>query len=204
MEYTVRKIQSEDEIRTCQPFFLKCSKWRNVVCPETYGYMGYVKDKGFYVLMHCEEANPKRECNTYQTNLCQDSVMEVFLAFSEPGKTIRNEDLYLNYEINANGMLYAKYGKGRNNRKFISDAMYRKSNCKVHVEENFWEATVWIPDELLKEVQVYSDVQKKQSFYCNFYKISECTEIEHYQMYSPIENETPNFHLPMYFARAVW
>ena len=41
-----------------------------------------------------------------------------------------------------------------------------------------------------------------QPFYCNFYKIAEDEAIVHYGSYSLIENETPNFHLPVCFAEA--
>ena len=39
-------------------------------------------------------------------------------------------------------------------------------------------------------------------FYCNFYKIAQTPEIEHYASWSPIDNPTPNFHLPVFFAKA--
>ena len=41
-----------------------------------------------------------------------------------------------------------------------------------------------------------------QQFYCNFYKIAQTPEIEHYASWSPIDNPTPNFHLPVFFAKA--
>lgn len=40
------------------------------------------------------------------------------------------------------------------------------------------------------------------SFWCNFYKISEAAEIEHYASYAPIRTEIPSFHLPEFFATA--
>ena len=43
----------------------------------------------------------------------KDSAVEVFLAFAEKGKELTNNDMYLNFEVNANGAMYAKYGFGR-------------------------------------------------------------------------------------------
>jgi len=40
-------------------------------------------------------------------------------------------------------------------------------------------------------------------FFCNFYKIAESAGIEHYGAYHPIPVETPNFHLPQHFAKAI-
>jgi len=38
---------------------------------------------------------------------------------------------------------------------------------------------------------------------CNFFKLSETPEVEHYASYSPIDYPTPNFHMPEFFAEAV-
>ncbi|MFR4916405.1 MAG: carbohydrate-binding family 9-like protein [Coprococcus phoceensis] len=46
-------------------------------------------------------------------------------------------------------------------------------------------------------------IKSGKIFYCNFYKISEDPEIEHYGAYAPIGSETPNFHLPVFFAEAI-
>ena len=46
-------------------------------------------------------------------------------------------------------------------------------------------------------------LEKGSTFYCNFYKISESKDIEHYAAYAPITSPVPSFHMPEYFAEAV-
>ena len=127
--------------------------------------------------------------------------MEVFMAFPED-EELSNNVMYINFEMNANGVMYSKFGKGRKGREFISEEICKKSNCHVDMEENKWVLTVTIPEEFLQEVCDWNGILKGETFYCNFYKISESPEIEHYGSFSRIESEKPNFHLPICFAKA--
>ena len=157
-------------------------------------------NQGIYVKLICEESNPKREYKNHKDRVYKDSAMEIFMAFPEKGEPLTNDVMYINFEMNANGAMYACYGKGRKNRSFISEALYEKSDCQASVEEEKWSLTVTIPEELLKEICDFDGMMRGDSFYCNFYKISERPEIEHYGSFSPIESEKPNFHLPVCFA----
>lgn len=47
------------------------------------------------------------------------------------------------------------------------------------------------------------NLQEGSDFRCNFYKICETKEYEHYAAYRCVESEQPNFHLPKYFENAV-
>ena len=129
--------------------------------------------------------------------------MEIFLAFTEEGETLTNDSMYINFEINANGAMYAKYGKGRKNRKFITDEQYEMAECKAEIKEDRWSLEVLFPEPFLNGVCNFTEIKEGKTFYCNFYKIAMSEDIEHYGSYSPIESETPNFHLPVFFAEAV-
>ena len=59
-----------------------------------------------------------------------------------------------------------------------------------------------IPEELLNETCNFQRFLNGEQFYCNFYKISEAPEIEHYAAYQKIDSDVPNFHLPVSFAKA--
>ena len=70
-----------------------------------------------------------------------------------------------------------------------------------------WRVDFLIPDWYLEEVtgkktEDWLAADGNRPMYCNFYKISESPEIEHYMSYSRIESDTPDFHLPVYFAEA--
>lgn len=202
MEYTIRKINTKNDIEKCDLFEINNYQWKNVQTPKAYGYAGYLEGKGIYVQFICEEENPKRAYTKDRDRVCEDSAVEVFMAFPEKDEELSNNVMYINFEMNANGVMYSKFGKGRKGREFISEEICKKSNCHVDMEENKWVLTVTIPEEFLQEVCDWNGILKGEPFYCNFYKISESPEIEHYGSFSRIESETPNFHLPIYFAKA--
>lgn len=198
MKYRVKTISSEKEIEECERFLVNQVQWDSRIAPETYGYMGYVRDKGLFVKMVCREPSPKRVWLNHKDPVWKDSAMEVFLAF--PDGTLTNESLYLNLEVNANGAMYAQYGCGRKGRQFLSKRFYEDSNCRAEQKEGDWCVTLMTPEWLLKEICGLE--WKKTKFYCNFYKISESQEIEHYLSFSRIESSRPNFHCPVCFAEA--
>lgn len=200
--YKMKTIKEISQIIDSPIFHIDNFQWRNVYKPKSYGRMAFIENRGIYVTLTCEEKNPKRDCKNNQVYICQDSVMEAFFAFTKNGSSPVNEDMYINYEMNANGMLYAKYGPGRNNRKFISAEQLELSACTAEIDENFWAVSFLLPKELLDMLGVWNKVEDGDTFYCNFYKISENPSIEHYASYSPIDSDVPNFHLPVNFARA--
>ena len=202
MNYTIQRISTEQDIEKCNLFEINNYQWKNVYKPKTYGYAGYLEGNGIYVKFICEESNPKREYTKDRDSVCLDSTVEIFMAFPEKGEKLSNDVMYINIEMNSNGVMYSKYGKGRKGRTFISEELCAKSNCKSVIGEDKWEITVTIPEELLREICDFDSILNGETFYCNFYKIAESPEVEHYGTFSPIENETPNFHLPIYFAQA--
>lgn len=202
MKYQIHRIEDKTQIESCEPFAIRQYMWNSKIEPKTYGWMGYVNGEGLFVKMVCEEKNPKCEYVNHREMVCEDSTMEIFLAFTEEGETLTNDSMYLNFEINANGAMYAKYGKGRKNRTFLTDEQYALTGCKAVMEEDRWMIEVLFPESFLQEVCDFEKIKEGKEFYCNFYKIAECEPILHFGSYSPIENETPNFHLPVFFAKA--
>ena len=203
MEYRIKTICQKDEIVQCGRFEINHYQWRCVAEPKTYGYMGYLKGEGLYVQMRVEEKDPLRRCQNHHDMVCRDSAVEVFLAFAERGRAVSNDDMYLNFEVNANGAMYAKYGFGRKGRQFLSDAVYAASGVRSEIDETGWTMTLLIPEDFLKATCGFSVDSDDKVMYCNFYKISEDPDIVHYGSFSPIVSETPNFHLPVCFAKAV-
>lgn len=203
MRYIVKKIREKSEIESCETFFIDQYMWNSKQEPKTYGWMGYLENEGFYVKMICEEKDPKRGWKNHKEMVCEDSAVEVFLAFTEENEILTNNSMYINFEINANGAMYAQYGKGRKNRQFLSEEEYRMANIRTKMSENQWEMEVTIPETFLNKICDLEKIKSGKLFYCNFYKISEDASIEHYGSYSPIDSEVPNFHLPVFFAEAI-
>lgn len=203
MTYHVKRINEKNQIETCEKFAVNQYMWNSKQEPKTYGWIGYVEGEGLFAKMVCEESNPRREYKNHREMVCNDSAMEIFFAFTEEAEALTNDSMYINFEINANGAMYAKYGKGRKNREFITEEQYEMTGCKAEIENDRWSVEVLIPESFLNQICDFNQVKAGKTFYCNFYKIAECKEIEHYGSYSPIDSETPNFHLPVFFAEAV-
>lgn len=202
MKYNVKTIHGKEQIETCTPFAINHYMWDSTRKPKAYGWMGYLKGEGLFVKMVCEETNPKRVYQNPQDPVYEDSAMEIFLAFPEEGEALSNECMYTNFEINSNGAMLANYGAGRKHRYPVSAEQYRLTGVKAEREEEKWYLEVLFPESYLNEICDFDSVKKGRSFYCNFYKIAEDDAIRHYGSFSPIESETPNFHLPVCFAEA--
>ena len=87
--------------------------------------MGYLRDTGLCVELVCEERDPLRVYHNPQDPVCRDSALEAFFAFGDlPGEPVRNDGFYCNFELNANGAMYAKLGRGRKNRRPLTPEEY--------------------------------------------------------------------------------
>lgn len=209
--YKVRKINSQIEIESCERAEIKEAQWSCKIQPKAWAFMGYLEDKGLYVRLACGETDPQRIHVYHKSPVWKDSALELFLAFplSEDGAEgkLTNESLYLNFEVNANAAMYAKYGFGKQNRQFIPDRVYQECRCGAVIGRDGWRVDFLIPEWYIgeltgKTLKSWLSADEGSQMYCNFYKISESPEIEHYLSYSRIDSETPNFHRPVYFAKA--
>ncbi len=201
MGYHVKRIKEKSQIQQCEKFTINHYMWNSKQTPRAYGWMGYLENEGLFVKMVCEETNPKREYKNHKDPVYKDSAMEIFLAFPEGQLT--NDCMYTNFEINSNGAMLANFGEGRNNRQFISDEQYEQTGVMADLEEDKWYLEVLFPESYLNQICDFETIKKGTSFYCNFYKIVESEEGLHFGAYSPIDHETPNFHLPVFFSEAV-
>lgn len=201
MELEVVMIQDKEELSKLTPFKVEHALWGTKEFPKTYGYIGFVPEDGFYLKMICEESNPLRNYTNDNDPVYKDSAMEAFLMFEPPGLR-ETLTLYLSLEANANGALTAAYGEKRMYRTYFTAEEHQAFECHAQMEENEWSVEMRVPVWLLEKVYGNLDLGEGSYFTCNFYKISETAEIEHYASFSPILTSIPSFHLPEYFAEA--
>lgn len=201
MQYQVKRIENKNQIEQCEKFAINHFMWDSKQEPKAYGWMGYVEGEGLFVKMVCEETNPVCKYKNHKDPVYKDSAMEVFLAF--PEGEITNDCMYTNFEINSHGAMLANFGEGRHGRQFISDEQYEETGVKSTIESDKWFLEVLFPESYLNEICNFGAIKEGKEFYCNFYKIAESEEIQHFGSFSPIVSETPNFHLPVCFAKAV-
>lgn len=200
MRYMVRKISCEKEICQCERFEIKNLLWGTKSIPQTYGFMGVIPEQGFYIEIFCEETNPLAVYKENNEPVYKDSAVEVFLQLSD-GQGL--SPVYLNFEMNANGALLAGFGEERKNRKSFSADEMKYFCCEAEQGMTGWKICLHIPGCILKKVYGMVHLESGTRMACNFYKISETKSIEHYASFSPIVSESPSFHLPEYFAKAV-
>ena len=198
----VKVIESKRELKEVEPVYVEQLLWGTEAIPKTYGYLGFVLQEGFYLKMVCEEEDPLRTYENVLDPVYRDSAMEAFFQF-EPEKGGCGSAIYLNFEVNANGALLAEYGSGRAGRTYFSKEALEEFGCSAAVEEDRWSFELHIPLWILDEVYGPLNMGKGSRFTCNFYKISESKEIEHYAACFPIRSEIPSFHMPEYFGEAV-
>ena len=131
----------------------------------------------------------------------RDSAMEAFFQFE--ARIGRLQAIYLNFESNSGGALLAGYGKERVYRSYFSKDVCRALRSSTEVEKDRWTWNIRIPVTVLEDIYGPLYLGEGSTFTCNFYKISETKEIEHYASYSPILSDIPSFHLTEFFETAV-
>ena len=107
--------------------------------------------------------------------------------------------------LNTTGMdqaLLAAYGKDRTYRTCFTKEELKGFACEAQILEDRWTIRFRIGIDILEKIYGPLHLQAGSTFTCNFYKISEAKEIEHYASYSPIKTTIPSFHLPEFFAMA--
>ena len=151
MEYKIYRIADRTQIDQCELFAINQYLWNSLQTPKAYGRAGYIDGQGIYVEMTCEECDPKRLCNKDKELVYKDSALEAFFAFPEGDMSIEKQCIYINFEMNANGALYAEKGYTRENRTLISDVYYQEADCRAKIESDRWCVSVLIPEALLGE-----------------------------------------------------
>ena len=94
------------------------------------------------------------------------------------------------------------YGKDRTYRTCFTKEELKGFACEAQILEDRWTISFRIGIDILERIYGPLHLQAGSTFTCNFYKISEAKEIEHYASYSPIKTTIPSFHLPEFFAMA--
>ena len=207
--YNTQIIDSRDKIEKCPIFYINNAQWTCKCTPSAWGHLAYIPGDGLFVKMFCDETDPRRTVTAHGDKVIMDSVLEAFFAFpdervplDEEGRP-GNDGLYINFEINANGALYAKTGWGRQGRETLTEEELEAASPSAWIDAEGWGVEFTIPDRLITRLIGINGFKPGDEFYCNFYKMSENPEIEHYFTYNLIESEKPNFHLPRCFAKAV-
>lgn len=197
MIYEVRKIADASMLEQCPVFNIDCFQWHSVYHPKALGRAGYVENKGFAVWLSCEEVHPKTQYKKNFQPVYKDSALEAFFQFDIHAPE------YFNFEFNSSGACIAAFGSTRHLRKNLTQEQLLALNIRSKITPLGWQIYFFIPEPLIQEYQPHINWRRTKRLRCNFYKLSESPDIEHYASYAPVDSPAPNFHAPRSFADAL-
>ncbi len=133
----------------------------------------------------------------------EDSCVEFFISF--------DQEHYYNFEFNCIGTILGGYGKGKQARTKIDEAVLRniitlpslgRNKIKILDRSINWTLDIAIPMKAFVYTEIVSLHDNKAS--ANFYKCGDNLPNPHYLSWSPIENDSPNFHLSEFFGELIF
>lgn len=144
---------------------------------------------------------------THENNgpVWEDTCMEFFLNAS-PGRDKR----YLNFEINAEGVMLLQFGEARGSRSFIDfdpAAFDIRADVPPHGanawKEPFYTVGFVIPVSFLEGLYGRLDLRPGSRMAGNFQSCGDKTPNPHYGCWNPILTPAPDFHRPEFFGDLV-
>lgn len=169
--------------------------WGGDYRPRAMGRIQFLPETGFSVKMRCFEKYRRKKHKKPNSPVYEDSCMECFVNFyPEEFKQ------YLNFEVNAGGIMLSQWGTGKADRTCIKDLGVEPPQVKLTETSEFWEIQYVIPFTLIKSLYGKSAFYKGDVIKCNFYKCGDLTPQPHFGCSAPIKWDLPNFHLPQFFA----
>ena len=133
----VEILGNSQELEHVEPFRVETLLWGTKKIPETYGYLGYVPEDGFYLKMVCREKDPLRTYIADQDPVYQDSAMEAFFLFDSV-KEREGLPLYVNFEVNAT--IYDEEVTGQLEEAFMNDLPH----CREITKEEYRDRNMWM------------------------------------------------------------
>ncbi len=154
-------------------------------------------EAGLWVLLACDETDPRAVYTNGHDPVCRDSCLEFFLnAAPEQGND------YINFECNANGALWCAFGPDREHRRFFSDLGLAEPEVAVRKSPAGWAVEYLVPNEVF--LSLYGRVPSVgDTIRANFYKCGDDCEVPHYAVWNPVEAPQPDYHRPECFGALV-
>lgn len=190
---TGKRTPGEDDWDAAEKAVIGCSPWAEKYPAKYDSYAKLIEtEDGIFVRMASFEKDPVRMVRDDRGEIWTDSCLEFF--FMPDSRT----GIYYNFECNANRAMLAGRGTGRKNRERVTpmsgSAEFFSINAEIY--DDFWQVTYRIPKPF---VGVICEPRG------NFYKCQESVpERMHFQCWSNISSEKPDFHKPEFFGRIVF
>lgn len=160
--------------------------------PKTLVYALY-NNRGIGFLFVSDESPVTVSYREMNSPVNRDSCAEVFIS-PDPS----DKEHYLNFEINAAGVLHLQYGD-KLERHDITDVDPRIFEIEARIFEGGWELKLFITFDFMRIY--FKDISREM--YGNLYKCGDRTAFMHRAAWSPIHTERSAFHLPEYFGKII-
>lgn len=166
--------------------------------PDTYFKLGVV-DKNIVAILKCYETSPRAVFENRDDPIYKDSCLEFFVA------PVPFREEYINVECNCKGAFLCEYGKGKYDRRFISELTSLAPVVESFFDEDekgvFWGVEITITKEFVADLFGISESEFEfDPIKANFYKCGDDCEIPHYIAFSPVTTLPPGFHNPECFS----
>ena len=163
--------------------------------PDTYTQISY-DDEGFNIKFTIKESEPLALQTKHCEHVHTDSCVEFFVNFM-PEET----NWYINFEVNANGIMNPAYRQDRYQFKHLSIDEINSFGIKTDIKENYWTVSFKVSYEFVKSYYKDFDINNCDYIIGNLQKCCESTDETYFLSYFPIECEKPDFHRPEYFGK---
>lgn len=156
-------------------------------------------ENALFVRLQAKEQDILRRYREDFDPVYSDSCLEFFFC------PVADDDSYFNFEINPNGALLVGFGKDRHKRcrpDLQQWQILRQSISTVpFVTPDGWGIVLQIPVSFVQAFVPNFRLHPGKMLRCNFYKCGDETAKPHFIAWSPIENESPDFHRPDFFGQ---
>ena len=153
-------------------------------------------DSSFHMHIKTLEKNPRREEYRHLNYVHYDSCVEWFVNFF-PETNVN----YFNFEINANGTLYAAFRKDRFEFTLLEQSDVELLDIKSAIYDDFWTIDFDVPFTFIQKYIPDFQFQKGMTILSNFYKCGDRTDYPHFGIWNPIDLPKPDFHRPEFFGK---
>lgn len=176
---------------------LSFSNWDSKVHYNTFFKLCFVRGKGIFLKMRTDETDLRRVNTKRDENIWEDSCMELFIC------PFAHREEYLNFEMNPNGAYLCQFGKGRQDRVFLSTLTSLEPQLQTRVSDEGWSLELFVPKELISEAFGEAFTAGECTLRGNLYKCGDLTKTPHYDSFSKMGDLPPGFHNPECFAQII-
>ena len=155
-----------------------------------------VSDDAYHLHITTKESNPRREETQHLNYVHYDSCVEWFVNFAP-----ETCDRYFNFEINANGTLYAAFRKNRNDFQLLELMDVDMLTIQSDIKDDFWTIDFTVPFTFIQKFIPEFKYEEGNALLSNFYKCGDRTQFPHFGIWNPIDLEKPDFHRPEFFGK---